>query len=89
MVVHNETECCLYLQFCYYRTTGEIYIGKIKSHKYNDNRCLVDTGIGDVPGLFDCKLAKQKGFNMLWDFKQVMSLLKPLTIFKVTENEPL
>ncbi|XP_046878967.1 probable polypeptide N-acetylgalactosaminyltransferase 8 [Hypomesus transpacificus] len=57
-------------QFCYYRTSGEIYIGLIKSHKYNSNRCLVDPGIGNVPGLYDCKLAKQKGFNMLWDFKQ-------------------
>ncbi|XP_062339372.1 probable polypeptide N-acetylgalactosaminyltransferase 8 [Osmerus eperlanus] len=57
-------------QFCYYRTTGEIYIGLIKSHKYNSNRCLVDPGVGSVPGLYDCKLAKQKGFYMLWDFKQ-------------------
>ena len=63
------------IQFCYYRTSGEIYIGLIKSHKYNSNRCLVDPGIGNVPGLYDCKLAKQKGFNMLWDFKQVMLLL--------------
>ncbi|KAI4884380.1 hypothetical protein NFI96_011225 [Prochilodus magdalenae] len=57
-------------QNCYYRLSGEIYIGGIKSHKYNNNRCLVDPGEGHVPGLHDCKLAKEKGFHMYWDFKQ-------------------
>ncbi|XP_053271107.1 probable polypeptide N-acetylgalactosaminyltransferase 8 [Pleuronectes platessa] len=56
-------------QHCYYRTNGQIYIGRIKSHKYN-NRCLVDSGSGAPPGLYDCKVAKQKNFPMLWDFKQ-------------------
>ncbi|XP_036373602.1 probable polypeptide N-acetylgalactosaminyltransferase 8 [Megalops cyprinoides] len=57
-------------QSCYYRTDGQIYIGGIKSHKYNDNRCLVDPGTGSTPGLYECKEAKQKGFHMHWDFKQ-------------------
>uniref|UniRef100_A0A3B4DMU5 Polypeptide N-acetylgalactosaminyltransferase n=1 Tax=Pygocentrus nattereri TaxID=42514 RepID=A0A3B4DMU5_PYGNA len=57
-------------QICYYRQSGEIYIGGIKSHKYNNNRCLVDPGEGHVPGLHDCKLAKEKGFHMHWNFKQ-------------------
>ncbi|KAM9335022.1 putative polypeptide N-acetylgalactosaminyltransferase 8 [Symphorus nematophorus] len=57
-------------QHCYYRTNGEIYIGGIKSHKYNSNRCLVDPGTGVYPGLYECKTAKQKKFHMLWDFKQ-------------------
>ncbi|XP_062239364.1 probable polypeptide N-acetylgalactosaminyltransferase 8 [Platichthys flesus] len=57
-------------QHCYYRTNGQIYIGGIKSHKYNNNRCLVDSGSGVPPGLYDCKVAKQKNFHMLWDFKQ-------------------
>ncbi|XP_047431134.1 probable polypeptide N-acetylgalactosaminyltransferase 8 [Mugil cephalus] len=57
-------------QHCYYRTDGLLYIGGIKSHKYNSNRCLVDPGSGINPGLYECKLAKQKKFHMLWDFKQ-------------------
>ncbi|KAK3564791.1 hypothetical protein QTP86_027819, partial [Hemibagrus guttatus] len=57
-------------QLCYYKSTGELYIGGIKSHKYDYNRCLVDPGEGNKPALFDCKMAKEKGFHMLWDFKQ-------------------
>ncbi|XP_012995611.1 probable polypeptide N-acetylgalactosaminyltransferase 8 isoform X3 [Esox lucius] len=57
------------LKHCFYRTNGEIYIGGIKSHKYNSNRCLVDTN-SETPGLYECKVAKQKGFHMLWDFQQ-------------------
>ncbi|XP_066505493.1 probable polypeptide N-acetylgalactosaminyltransferase 8 [Hoplias malabaricus] len=57
-------------QMCYYRRSGEFYIGGIKSHKYSSNRCLVDPGEGHVPGLHDCKVASQKGFHMYWEFKQ-------------------
>ncbi|KAG9334454.1 hypothetical protein JZ751_007651 [Albula glossodonta] len=57
-------------QHCYYRKNGEIYIGGIKSHKYNTNRCLVDLGTGNKPALLDCKLAKEKRLHMLWNFKQ-------------------
>lgn len=60
------------MQRCYYRTTGEIYIGGIKSHKYNSNRCLVDPGGGSRrPRLDECKVAEQKRLHMLWDFRQV------------------
>ncbi|XP_039648147.1 probable polypeptide N-acetylgalactosaminyltransferase 8 isoform X1 [Perca fluviatilis] len=57
-------------QHCYYRTDGQLYIGGIKSHKYNSNRCLVDPGTGVYPGLYNCKTAQQKKFHMLWNFKQ-------------------
>ncbi|KAK5876546.1 hypothetical protein CesoFtcFv8_025889 [Champsocephalus esox] len=57
-------------QHCYYRTNGQLYIGGIKSHKYNSNRCLSDPGSGVHPGLYECKMAKQKKFHILWDFKQ-------------------
>ncbi|XP_059181559.1 probable polypeptide N-acetylgalactosaminyltransferase 8 [Centropristis striata] len=57
-------------QHCYYRTDGQLYIGGIKSHKYNSNRCLVDSGAGVYPGLYECRVAKQKNFSMLWDFTQ-------------------
>ncbi|GAA6233837.1 probable polypeptide N-acetylgalactosaminyltransferase 8 [Lates japonicus] len=58
-------------QFSYYRQTGELYIGGIKSHKYNDNRCLTDTGTKETkPGLYNCKEAMQKGMGIYWDFTQ-------------------
>ncbi|XP_061106669.1 probable polypeptide N-acetylgalactosaminyltransferase 8 [Conger conger] len=57
-------------QHCYYRTNGQIYIGGIKSHKYNRNRCLMDTGTDNTPSLYECQLAKEKGYHMYWDFKQ-------------------
>lgn len=47
-----------------------MYIGGVKSLKYDNNRCLVDPGAGVYPGLYDCKTAKQKKLHMLWDFKQ-------------------
>ncbi|XP_036423838.1 probable polypeptide N-acetylgalactosaminyltransferase 8 [Colossoma macropomum] len=63
---------CHYLgpQNCYYRLSGELYIGGIRSRRYHNNRCLVDPGNGQIPGLHDCKFAKEKGFHMYWDFKQ-------------------
>uniref|UniRef100_A0A3P9J6R9 Polypeptide N-acetylgalactosaminyltransferase n=1 Tax=Oryzias latipes TaxID=8090 RepID=A0A3P9J6R9_ORYLA len=57
-------------QHCYYNTNGKLYIGGIKSHKYNSDSCLVDLGAGDLPVLFECKVAQEKKFHMLWDFKQ-------------------
>uniref|UniRef100_A0A8C8DE11 Ricin B lectin domain-containing protein n=1 Tax=Oryzias sinensis TaxID=183150 RepID=A0A8C8DE11_9TELE len=32
--------------------------------------CLVDLGSGNLPVLFECKVAQEKKFHMLWDFKQ-------------------
>ncbi|KAA8590445.1 probable polypeptide N-acetylgalactosaminyltransferase 8 [Etheostoma spectabile] len=57
-------------QSCYYRSTGELYIGGIKSHKYNDNRCLTDPGEKTEPGLHNCKEAVQKGMGIHWDLTQ-------------------
>ncbi|XP_071382813.1 probable polypeptide N-acetylgalactosaminyltransferase 8 isoform X1 [Centroberyx affinis] len=58
-------------QHTYYRTSGELYIGGIKSHKYNDNRCLTDDGNkASEPGLHNCKEAMQKGMGIYWDFTQ-------------------
>lgn len=67
----SSWHCCSLFQYAYYRGNGEIYIGGIKSHKYNSNRCVLDSGTGTYPGLYECKVAEQKKFNMLWDFKQV------------------
>ncbi|XP_026217326.1 probable polypeptide N-acetylgalactosaminyltransferase 8 [Anabas testudineus] len=57
-------------QHCYYRSDGQLYIGGIKSHKYNSNRCLVDLGTGVYPGLYECNIVQQKKFHSMWDFKQ-------------------
>ncbi|XP_029008748.1 probable polypeptide N-acetylgalactosaminyltransferase 8 [Betta splendens] len=58
-------------QITYYRKSGELYIGGIKSHKYNDNRCLTDINNKDTePGLYPCKEAMQKGMGTYWDFTQ-------------------
>uniref|UniRef100_A0A3Q3MAA9 Polypeptide N-acetylgalactosaminyltransferase n=1 Tax=Mastacembelus armatus TaxID=205130 RepID=A0A3Q3MAA9_9TELE len=32
----------------------------------NYNRCLVDTGFGNIPGLYECKLAKEKRFHIMF-----------------------
>ncbi|KAL0968524.1 hypothetical protein UPYG_G00267980 [Umbra pygmaea] len=64
-------ECYYYgPQHTYYRSNGELYIGNIKSHKYNDNRCLSDSGEDSVPGLYNCKEAVQKGMGIHWSFTQ-------------------
>lgn len=58
-------------QYTYYRGTGELYIGSIKSHTYDDNRCLADIGTNETePGLYSCKEAVQKGMGIYWDFTQ-------------------
>ncbi|CAJ1057219.1 probable polypeptide N-acetylgalactosaminyltransferase 8 [Xyrichtys novacula] len=57
-------------QFCYYNTDGEIIIGGLRSHKYNNNRCLIDPGSGSTPSLQDCQVAKQNQLHQHWDFKQ-------------------
>ncbi|CAL8293436.1 unnamed protein product [Boreogadus saida] len=64
--------CYYYMpQYTYFRGTGELYIGGIKSHKYNANRCLTDDGNKDnEPGLNDCHDALQKRIAIYWDFTQ-------------------
>nr|XP_055048783.1 probable polypeptide N-acetylgalactosaminyltransferase 8 [Misgurnus anguillicaudatus] len=57
-------------QHCHYSRNGEIYVGGIKSHIYNSNRCLLDSGSGNTPTLLDCKQAKEKGLHIEWSFIQ-------------------
>ncbi|XP_059190690.1 probable polypeptide N-acetylgalactosaminyltransferase 8 [Centropristis striata] len=58
-------------QMTYYRTSGELYVGGIKSHKYNENRCIADVGNKETePGLYPCKEAMQKGMGIYWNFTQ-------------------
>lgn len=68
-----------FVQHCYYRSDGQLFIGGIKSHKYNKNRCLVDLDSGPDPGLYECEEDPRRS-NMLWDFKQVeITVLKSTT----------
>uniref|UniRef100_A0A3B3Z8F4 polypeptide N-acetylgalactosaminyltransferase n=1 Tax=Periophthalmus magnuspinnatus TaxID=409849 RepID=A0A3B3Z8F4_9GOBI len=70
MLIANQ---CYYYrpQYIFYRTSGELYIGGIKSHKYNDNRCLTDQGNKETePGLFNCGDAMLKKMSIYWDFSQ-------------------
>ncbi|XP_053487402.1 probable polypeptide N-acetylgalactosaminyltransferase 8 [Ictalurus furcatus] len=57
-------------QHTFYQESSKFYIGGIQSHKYNDNRCLVDPGTGNVPGLYPCKEALMRNMGIYWDFKQ-------------------
>ncbi|CAL8372874.1 unnamed protein product [Arctogadus glacialis] len=58
-------------QHTYFQETGELYIGGIKSHKYNVNRCLTDDGNKDnEPGLNNCHKSLQKINGIDWDFTQ-------------------
>ncbi|XP_056273809.1 probable polypeptide N-acetylgalactosaminyltransferase 8 [Pseudoliparis swirei] len=58
-------------QLTYYRSNGELYIGGLKSHRYNDNRCICDVGKNDTqPGLYYCKEAVKNGMGIHWDFIQ-------------------
>ncbi|XP_035521617.1 probable polypeptide N-acetylgalactosaminyltransferase 8 [Morone saxatilis] len=66
-------------QYCYYNTDGEIFIGVIKSHKYNSNRCLVDPGSGNTPTLQECRIAKLNKLHMHWDFKQGQAIRNKAT----------
>ncbi|KAG7271052.1 hypothetical protein CRUP_037951, partial [Coryphaenoides rupestris] len=58
-------------KYTYFRGTGELYMGGIKSHTYNANRCLTDDGGKDnEPGLNDCKESVKKRIGIYWDFTQ-------------------
>ncbi|XP_076878119.1 putative polypeptide N-acetylgalactosaminyltransferase 8 [Brachyhypopomus gauderio] len=63
---------CFYYgpQHAYYKQNGEFYVGRMNSHKNNDNRCLADPGSGSVPALYPCQEAKEKSMGIHWDFKQ-------------------
>nr|XP_057942511.1 probable polypeptide N-acetylgalactosaminyltransferase 8 [Doryrhamphus excisus] len=58
-------------QHTFYRQSGELYVGGMKSHKYSDNRCLTDIdGKQTEPGLYPCKEALKMGMSIYWDFTQ-------------------
>ncbi|XP_036001079.1 probable polypeptide N-acetylgalactosaminyltransferase 8 [Fundulus heteroclitus] len=57
-------------QRCFYNTEREILIGRLRSHKYSSNRCLVDPGSGSIPTLHECNVAKLNQLHMHWDFTQ-------------------
>ncbi|XP_057693042.1 probable polypeptide N-acetylgalactosaminyltransferase 8 [Corythoichthys intestinalis] len=75
-------------QLCYYNRNGEIFIGGIKSHSYNQNRCLVDPDTSNTPTLLDCQLAKQNQKHMEWDFQQGRGIQNRATkrCFEISEG---
>ncbi|XP_063073129.1 probable polypeptide N-acetylgalactosaminyltransferase 8 isoform X2 [Engraulis encrasicolus] len=56
-------------QLCYMLVSGEIYVGDIHFHKTSVNRCLVDTGTGELPWLVECSKSKETDDNKYWDIK--------------------
>nr|XP_056718293.1 probable polypeptide N-acetylgalactosaminyltransferase 8 [Euleptes europaea] len=57
-------------QHMFYHSTGEIYLGGLRSQRNAADRCMVDTGQGELPFLEKCDEAIRKGLSMHWDFKQ-------------------
>ncbi|XP_034032935.1 probable polypeptide N-acetylgalactosaminyltransferase 8 isoform X3 [Thalassophryne amazonica] len=72
---------CYYYQpqDSFYRSTGELYIGDIKSHKYEQNQCLTDSDGNEEPRLYYCNEALEKGMGIYWDFTQGKQLKNRLT----------
>ncbi|XP_006115536.2 putative polypeptide N-acetylgalactosaminyltransferase 8 isoform X2 [Pelodiscus sinensis] len=66
-------------QHLFYLSTGEIYIGGLRSRKSTVDRCLTDSGTGDLPFIEQCNEAVKKGLNMHWDFKQGSSVMNKKT----------
>ncbi|CAM2097508.1 unnamed protein product [Caretta caretta] len=66
-------------QHLFYLSTGEMYIGGLRSRQNTVDRCLTDPGTGDLPFIEQCNEAVKKGLNMHWDFKQGSSVMNKKT----------
>ncbi|XP_038257072.1 probable polypeptide N-acetylgalactosaminyltransferase 8 [Dermochelys coriacea] len=66
-------------QHLFYLSTGEMYIGGLRSRQTTVDRCLTDPGTGDLPFIEQCNEAVKKGLNMHWDFKQGSSVMNKKT----------
>ncbi|XP_048371923.1 probable polypeptide N-acetylgalactosaminyltransferase 8 [Sphaerodactylus townsendi] len=66
-------------QFVFYHSTGEIFVGNLRSQRNEVDRCMVDTSQGELPFLQKCDEAIQRGLNMHWDFKQGAALINRKT----------
>ncbi|XP_053741010.1 probable polypeptide N-acetylgalactosaminyltransferase 8 [Synchiropus splendidus] len=66
-------------QMCYYNNASEIIVGGLRSHKYNQNRCLVDPGSGSTPTLHQCQLAQSAKLHSQWEFRQGQSIRNKAT----------
>lgn len=74
-VLVHLLQCNIPFQHLFYLSTGEMYIGGLRSRKNAVDRCLTDPGTGDLPFIEQCNEAVKKGLNMHWDFKQVGEFL--------------
>ncbi|XP_039219757.1 probable polypeptide N-acetylgalactosaminyltransferase 8 isoform X2 [Crotalus tigris] len=66
-------------QHMFYHSTGEFFVGGIRSRRNTVDRCLTDPGEGKLPVIEQCNEAKKKGLNMLWDFTQGSSVINRKT----------
>ncbi|XP_060110003.1 probable polypeptide N-acetylgalactosaminyltransferase 8 [Heteronotia binoei] len=66
-------------QYIFYHSTGEIYVGNLRSQRSMVDRCLVDTSQGELPFLEQCNEALKKGLNMHWDFRQGAAVINRKT----------
>ncbi|XP_013924498.1 PREDICTED: probable polypeptide N-acetylgalactosaminyltransferase 8 [Thamnophis sirtalis] len=61
-------------QHMFYHSTGEFFVGGLRSRRNTVDRCLTDPGEGNLPVIEQCDDAQRKGLNMHWDFMQGSSV---------------
>ncbi|XP_062991105.1 probable polypeptide N-acetylgalactosaminyltransferase 8 [Elgaria multicarinata webbii] len=66
-------------QHTFYHSTGELYVGGLQSRRNAGDRCLTDSGKGELPILERCDEATAKELNMHWDFKQGTAVINRKT----------
>ncbi|XP_043943492.1 probable polypeptide N-acetylgalactosaminyltransferase 8 [Protopterus annectens] len=79
-------------QYVFYLITGEVFIGKLRSRKDQHNRCLVDTGEGQMLAIESCIEAKEKKHHLLWELIQDGPIINRTTkrcfeVSKKTESD--
>ncbi|XP_044274177.1 probable polypeptide N-acetylgalactosaminyltransferase 8 [Varanus komodoensis] len=66
-------------QHMFYLSTGELYVGGLRSRRNTVDRCMTDSGERELPIIEQCNEAIAKELNMHWDFKQGSSIINRKT----------
>ncbi|XP_007435738.1 probable polypeptide N-acetylgalactosaminyltransferase 8 [Python bivittatus] len=66
-------------QHMFYHSTGELFVGGLRSRRNTVDRCLTDSGKGQLPVIEQCDEATRKEQNMHWDFIQGSSIINRKT----------